>query len=134
MPLAFPAEDLGRRALRIVWHLAAAMALVPAIVGVGWLLRSALRPSGAGAGAFAVLSLATVAALLYVNQTGSYDERYELPAAVPVAVAFAVAAGRRREVRVIPTALAAALVWWPLHRWAGAPPPRHGWRGLRRAR
>ena len=74
---------------------AAGTAFVPAALAVAWLVAQAALPRRREAGAFAVAAVGFALALAVVNLAGGIDERYELPLAVPVAVAFAVAAGRR---------------------------------------
>jgi hypothetical protein len=106
---------VGNRLLTTFAHLAAGSALVGLVVGGGWVLHQALRPSSPDANAFAWLALGWFAALSYVNLASGTDERYELMLFVPLAVAMVVALARR-EITLVPTVFIAALAWFALRK------------------
>jgi hypothetical protein len=117
----FDPVDLFERVGRIGWHVAAATAVVPAIVGLGWLAWSLVRPADRETGTFAVLAVVTLLALVFVTQVGGgYDERYELPSLLLLVVPFAVALSRR-QLPVVPLAGAAALVGWAMYHFGSLP-------------
>jgi hypothetical protein len=88
---------------------AEALAIVPVLVAVPWVLREAVRPARPETGAFATLALGLFAILLYVLYSGAIEDRYIAPLAVPVAVAFAAGLTVRR-VGVIGVAVTAVVV------------------------
>ncbi|MBI5105320.1 MAG: glycosyltransferase family 39 protein [Solirubrobacterales bacterium] len=105
----FPAQHLWDQARAALAQLGSGLGLAAFVVGLGWIAGSALRPTTREAGAFAVLALALAAVLLYLNKTGNIEERYIAPLGPLLAIA-AVVALARREVRVWPTAIVAALL------------------------
>jgi hypothetical protein len=106
---------IGERALTTIAHLSAGAGFFAMVIGGAWVLRQLLRPLSPEANAFAVLALAWLLAIGYVNLASGVDERYELILFLPLVVAFAVALGRR-EISLVPTVGMALLVWLALHR------------------
>lgn len=113
--VGFHLNVIGNRVLISLAHLGAGAAVIPLVVALAWVLAQLVRPSSPPAHAFAMLALVWFAALLWVNMASGIDERYELPLFVPLAVAFAVALGRR-ELKVAPAVAAGLLCWYALHR------------------
>jgi hypothetical protein len=76
------------------------LGIVPFVLAVPWLAVTLVRPRSREAGAFAVVAVAAIVALLYVNHFAGREERYLLPV-VPLLSVAAVVALARREVHVV---------------------------------
>jgi hypothetical protein len=106
---------VGERVLTTIAHLSAGAGFFAMVIGGAWVVRQLVRPLSPEANAFAVLALVWLLAIGYVNLASGVDERYELILFLPLAVAFAVALGRR-EISAVPTVALALLVWLALHK------------------
>jgi hypothetical protein len=106
---------VAERLLTTVAHLSAGSGFVALVFGGAWTVRRLVRPLSPETAAFAALAVGWFLTLAYVNLASGIDERYELMLFVPLAVAFAVALGRR-EIELVPSLIAALVVWWALHR------------------
>jgi hypothetical protein len=109
-PVRAPARAVFRDFLRVLLaYLAVGTAVVPAALALAYAVRSLLRPTGAGAAAFAALGVGAFVAFAYVAATQGAEERYIAPLA-PVVLLMGMVALARRSVGPIAVLLAGVVV------------------------
>jgi hypothetical protein len=96
-------DDLG--------YVLSGLGVLPGIVGLAWVGRNLVRPTGPDSLALALIVVLTTLLAAYSTMRAGPDERYIMYLAPPLIVAAAVAIGRR-QIGVMGLALATAATVW----------------------